>query len=174
MPDGKTNYWPRYSRRCRMQKVHLAGFPGGRVGRVSVYRRDGAIALRWRQDGCRKWEPVGNAKDEDTMALAVSRASEINREIADRVPATASFRKIAVREACETYMDTKESTPGVCGATIRRYSAQLARIVAFSERTGEGRRARFLHEIDTRWVEAFCRWVETIETRRAGRARRCF
>jgi len=158
--------WRRYRSRHRQQKLVLPGFPDGRVGRVTVIQRNGAIILRWRQNGRQQWETLG--KDKDVLSRAITRATELNRELANRPDAVTAFQPSAIREACQLFLASKESAPHVSGSTLCKYRAEVARIIEFAEETSPGRRRGTIHHLDSRWCQEFCTWLDGIRSTRNG------
>lgn len=82
----RLNCWQKYRERHGQTTVRLPGFPSGRLGRVTLVRRNGHLVLRWRQDGRQHREAVRTPREEDLLPRAIERASEINREFVANGP----------------------------------------------------------------------------------------
>jgi integrase len=122
--------------------------------------------LRWRQGSCQHWESLGT--DKDVMSRAIVRASELNRELMSDTGSATVLQPSTIREACAMYLAAKESASDVGGATICKYRSELARVVEFAEETAPGRRRRLLHQLDSRWCEDFCMWLDGVRATRNG------
>ena len=164
-PDGA---W-KYRDRNRQKPIALPGHPDGRIGRVTIVHRNNTVNLRWRQQGHRHplWERIGSWDEEDVLSRAIKRADQINQDLAER-GSTLSFKKATVAEGCDGFLASKEAGGTASGAAIRKYRAEIARIVAFAERAREGRRCRLLHRIDTSWVEELSHYLAAISSTRNG------
>ena len=148
-------------------KVYLSGFPKGRVGRVTLVTRNDRFYLRWYQAGRNRWEPVESPKGSDALALAIARAGEINKLLADAPRRRLSWQQLTLREAVKQYLKSKEAG-NATAATARKYAGQLARAVAFAEGTDQGRRCRFIDAIDSAFCESFVSWLDAQATTANG------
>jgi hypothetical protein len=146
----------------------MAGLGKGRVGRVTLVQRNRSLVLRWRQLRRQCWERIGPVENENTLARALARAAEVNRDLQNQGALAPKFLPASPRTACDTYLLAKEAAPSVSGATIRKYRAEMARILLFAEGTPAGRRIRHVHLLDSRWCEDFCRWLDGLATTRNG------
>jgi|GEM_PF-4063410 len=159
--------WARYRDKYRTEKLPLEGFPDGRVNRVTVSRRNGAVILRWRQGGKQRREVIGRLDDAKTLPRALLRASEINRDLEGDSRA-ASFAEATVAEACDIFLASKESSPDVCGKTIEKYRSGLHRVKEFCELPERGGGRKLVSECDTAWCESFCAWLDGVKSTRNG------
>jgi len=130
---------------------------------VTLYERNGHILLRWRQDGKDAYDTVKAGEYENVMAEALTRAGEINAELAHRRRSRRSYRRTTVKKACELFLKSKEATPDCSGPTIRKYRQEMGRIIEFAG-TRPGRRCAHLHEIDTEWCQDFVSWLDSVRT----------
>ncbi len=97
------------------------------------------------------------------MAEALTRAGEINAELAHRRRSERSYRRTTVKQACELFLAGKESAPDCSGPTIKKYRQEMVRIMEFAG-TRAGRRCAYLHEIDTEWCQGFASWLDGVRT----------
>lgn len=150
----------KYADKHRPRKIHVPGSPDGRVGRVSLFRRNANVQLRWRQDKKNRYDLVRARDFENPLAEALARAAEMNRAIEERGATRRAFQRATIREACQLFLAEREASPDCSGPTLRKYRAELARVVQFAETTKQGRRCRYVDQIDSEWCEQFCRWLD--------------
>jgi len=158
-----------YRDRHRPRKIFVPGSKDGRVGRVTLYQRGPNIQLRWRQNGKNAYDLVKSSEYENCMAEALARAAAINRELVERSAAGRTFQRATIREACLMYLEEREASPDCSGPTLRKYTEELTRVVQFAETTKEGRRCRFLDQLDSRWCQQFCAWLDVQKTTPRGK-----
>jgi hypothetical protein len=152
-----SNDWGNYRNRFRQKPI-------GRVGHVTLVSRGESIILRWRQDGGHRWERMGRCSEADVMVRANGRAHEINQELIMKLRDSAVFDRATVSKACDFFLQSKEVARRPSGATIRKYSQEIARVKQFAEKSLAGQRCRFVHEVDSQFCEDFCRWLDGILT----------
>ena len=149
--------WDDYRERNRQKKIDS-------VGRVTIVRRNEAVILRWRQNGCQCWEHVGPWSEAGIVDRANLRAHEINQELLVKFRDPAAFEKATVSRACDLFLQSKEVARRPSGATIRKYTQEVARIKQYSEEGRLGQRCRFVHEVDSKWCEDLCGWLDGVRT----------
>lgn len=159
-----SKYWPKYQKRYRQEPIRVPGFPSGRIGRASLVRRNGSVAVRWREDdGSQHWKTIGRLGDGDVLTAAINYALKINQRLEAPV-----FQKATIREACDMFLEFKEAVPELSGATICKYRQELQRVVQFAERTEEGKGCGFLHEVNSQWCQVFGKWLDSLRCTRNG------
>jgi len=163
-----SNWTRRYAKRHAFRRINAPGLNDGRLGRVTLYERGDNVLLRWHENGKNASDTIKPSEYDDILSEALLRAAEINRRLESKRRSGAGFTKATVREACEALLASKEASPDCHGPTIKKYRQELSRVVEFAETTPEGRRCKFVHEIDSEWCQGFSRWLDAYLTTRNG------
>ena len=152
-------------------RLSVPGTANGRIGRVTLYQRNGNMLLRWREGGKDRYDTVYACEHRNMLTEALLRAQEIGRRLPPRGAKRGSMGRATIREACENFLASKEAAAGCSAATLKKYRQEIARIIEFAETTDEGRRAVLLDDIDTKWCREFCTWLDgTMVTPNGGPA----
>jgi len=169
-PSVPPSKWTkRYGEKHRYKRISAPGLKDGRLGRVTIYERGPNILLRWFENGKNATDTIKASDYGDILTEALLRAAEINRRLELKGSSGRGFKKVTIRQACEEFLRGKEGSDTCsAGRTIRKYRGELDRVIAFAEGTPDGRRCKYLYEVDTAWCLAFCGWLDSVRTTRNG------
>jgi len=154
----------RYGERHAFKRINAPGLDDGRLGRVTLYERCGNVLMRWFENGKNSTDTIRASEYDDILTEALLRAAEINGRLESKRRSGAGFSKATVREACKALLASKEASPDCHGSTIKKYRQELSRVMEFAETTPEGRRCKFVHEINSEWCQEFSRWLNAYLT----------